>query len=174
MQLTKVMNKAAQNGVGMVEVLVALLVLAIGVLGYAGLQLSALKNSEDANNRAQATLIAQEALERFSANQANMATYLDETNWGAGASAAGGAPPGDCIGADCNGPALASWDIAQLRWQAANRLPNGKALTKSCDSSGDVSCVIVAWDDQNADACVSGGTLNTNEGSHCVVMEVVR
>ena len=45
-----------QTGVGLVEILVALLVLAIGVLGYAGLQLSALKGSESAQTRAQASV----------------------------------------------------------------------------------------------------------------------
>ena len=40
-----------QRGVGLIEVMMALLVLAIGVLGYAGMQLTALKAAEDANNR---------------------------------------------------------------------------------------------------------------------------
>ena len=56
---------SVQKGIGLVEILVALLILAIGVLGYAGLQLAALKGAEEANNRSQATLIGQDALERI-------------------------------------------------------------------------------------------------------------
>lgn len=57
-----------QRGVGMVEVLAALLVLAIGVLGYAGLQLRALKGATAAQTRVRAVMLARSALELMRVN----------------------------------------------------------------------------------------------------------
>ena len=61
-------SQKQQRGVGMVEILVALLVLAIGVLGYAGLQLNALKSTESAQIRSQGTALARNALEMIVVN----------------------------------------------------------------------------------------------------------
>lgn len=60
--------KSAQAGVSMVEVLIAVLVLAVGALGFAGVQVVAMQKSEDANYRSAAMLIAQDAVERIQAN----------------------------------------------------------------------------------------------------------
>lgn len=100
--------KARQRGVGLIEVLVALLVLAIGVLGYAGMQLSALKGAELANNRAQATLIAQDALERLQLNP-NLPAYIAAA-WPTTPVAVGSAPSGY---ANCTGLELR---VALLKW----------------------------------------------------------
>ena len=71
-----------QRGVGMMEVLVALLVLSIGVLGYAGLQLRALDSTDETYMRSQAMAIAQDAVERMMANPGASSVYETETNWG--------------------------------------------------------------------------------------------
>ncbi|HEY4713949.1 MAG TPA: prepilin-type N-terminal cleavage/methylation domain-containing protein, partial [Aquirhabdus sp.] len=44
-------NRTSQRGVGMVEVLVAMVLLAIGVLGYAALQVRAVEATGEALNR---------------------------------------------------------------------------------------------------------------------------
>lgn len=59
---------SAQAGVTLIEVLVALLVLSIGVLGVAMLQLNALKHTDSAMRSTQASLIGQDVLERIRAN----------------------------------------------------------------------------------------------------------
>jgi type IV pilus assembly protein PilV len=48
----------AQRGVGMIEVLVAVLILAIGLLGVAALQATALRNSQSAMERSQGVVHA--------------------------------------------------------------------------------------------------------------------
>ncbi|WP_040296954.1 type IV pilus modification protein PilV [Alcanivorax hongdengensis] len=168
-----VLNK--QAGLGMTEILVALLVLAIGVLGYAGLQLSALKKSEDANNRSEATLIAQDALERIQANDGSLATYTSAT-WPTSTIVPGAdAPPADCVGAakSCSGADMASWDIKQLAWSAGNQLPNGMVDIRDCNGSSMV-CVIVSWGEQKPEDCLTSDGVSTAEDSNCVVMEVSR
>lgn len=164
-----------QTGVGMVEILVALLVLAIGVLGYAGLQLSALKGAEVAQTRSQGTALARDALERVMANGAARDTYMDPDQWNGGDVSFGDEPPSDCFDAACDSDAMAAWDIEQLEWQAAVLLPGGRIRMQSCESGGGpTQCVVVAWREQALADCVRNGAVNADEGSHCVVMEVAR
>ncbi|MCO5785374.1 type IV pilus modification protein PilV [Pseudomonas sp. G11-1] len=164
-------DQSSQRGVGMLEVLIALLVLAVGVLGFAGLQMTALSKSDEANYRAAAVLIVQDAIERFELNPSKRESYLT-SNWGAGS--AGGTPPADCITSACDADAVASWDIAQLAWQAANLLPAGRVMASNCEFNNQLICVIVSWDEQDPAACMDNSGLLVDEGSRCFVMEIAR
>lgn len=62
-------------GFSIVEVLVALLVLAIGLLGLAALQAQGLRFNHDAYVRTQATHVAYDIIDRMRANRANAALY---------------------------------------------------------------------------------------------------
>ncbi|MFA0810497.1 type IV pilus modification protein PilV [Microbulbifer epialgicus] len=57
-----------QNGATLIEVLISVLVLAIGLLGLASTQMMSLKNGNGAHHRYMATLAAQEIIERIRAN----------------------------------------------------------------------------------------------------------
>ena len=57
-----------QRGIGLIEVLVALLVVSVGVLGVAGLQLTGLQNSAGSFNRAKALLLAENMATRMRGN----------------------------------------------------------------------------------------------------------
>lgn len=59
---------SVQQGVGLIEVLVAVLVLAIGLLGIAGLQSRALKNNQSAFERSQAVTLTYLMLDAMRAN----------------------------------------------------------------------------------------------------------
>ncbi|PNE02726.1 hypothetical protein A15D_01766 [Alcanivorax sp. MD8A] len=165
-----------QSGVGLIEVMIALLVLAIGVLGYAGMQLTALKAAEDANSRAQATLLAQDALERFLANETAMDTYTDASSWPKASMEPGVKPAdlNDCINKVCTADEIAEWDVSMLAWQAANLLPGGMIAVDECEHSDQVSCVAVSWNDQTPQTCFDAGGVVTDEGTECVVLEVAR
>lgn len=87
------------RGTSMIEVLVTIVILAIGLLGLAGLQ-SRLQASEmEAYQRAQALILLNDMASRLAANRANATDYL----------VAPGSPLG--AGADCSGFAddLAEW-----------------------------------------------------------------
>ena len=56
-------------GFTLIEVLIAVLLLSIGLLGLAGLQMASLKNNGSAMNRSQATWIAYDVLDRMRANR---------------------------------------------------------------------------------------------------------
>ncbi|WP_071871944.1 type IV pilus modification protein PilV [Atopomonas hussainii] len=65
-----------QAGASLIEVLVALLIFTIGLLGFAALQLSALQNTSDSAQRSQATWVLQDLAERIRANpQAAITEY---------------------------------------------------------------------------------------------------
>lgn len=57
-----------QSGVTLIEVLISLLVLGIGVLGAAALQLNALKYTDSASLNSQASFIAYDMMDRIRAN----------------------------------------------------------------------------------------------------------
>jgi|SRR5690554_3490000 type IV pilus assembly protein PilV len=160
----------AQHGVSLIEVLIALLVLAVGVLGFAGLQMTALNQSTAANHRAAAVLIAQDAIERIELNPGQRDAYLSAT-WPAGS--VGGAPSNTCVGSACAPTGIVTWDIAQLTWQAANQLPAGRIEASDCGFSS-LTCIVVSWDGQQPGDCIADGGVNTDIDSNCLVLEVAR
>jgi len=64
------------SGFTLVELMVSVLVLAIGLLGLASLQVTGLGSNHNAYLRTQATLLAQDMADRMRANPAGLATYL--------------------------------------------------------------------------------------------------
>ncbi len=68
-----------QGGFSIVEVLIAVLILAIGLLGVAGVQLASLQQTTSANLRSQATLYAQDAAERINASGGDVPSLTDIT-----------------------------------------------------------------------------------------------
>lgn len=64
-----------QQGIGLLEVLVALLVLSIGVLGAVMLQLSALRYTASAAYTTQASFLAYDMLDRMRANSTDLTRY---------------------------------------------------------------------------------------------------
>ncbi len=62
-------RKARQRGATLIEALVALLLLSIGLLGVAGLQINALQGSRTAHVRSQASVLAYYIADRMRANR---------------------------------------------------------------------------------------------------------
>ena len=58
-----------QNGFTLLEVLIALVVLSIGLLGLAGLQATGMRNNHDAYLRSQATLLVTDVMDAMRANR---------------------------------------------------------------------------------------------------------
>lgn len=150
----------AQRGVGLIEVLVALLVLSIGVLGYAGLQLRALDSTDEAQFRTQAVALGTELMERMRSNP--LGIYDDPLIWPAGP--LDNNVPGNwnaCIDALCGTNGVRDWDVNQMAWQAWNNLPQGRMRAEPCPAPSPAMCITIAWDltdpaacDPAADSCV--------------------
>lgn len=67
----KKLLKSKTSGFSLMEVLVALLVLSVGLLGLAALQAVSLKTNHGAYQRTQATFLAYDIMDRMRANRAN-------------------------------------------------------------------------------------------------------
>ena len=95
----------AQRGMTLVEVLVTLVLISVGLLGVAALQLTSLKSNQESYVRSQAAMLAADMLDRMRANQ----TGFRAGNYDM---------PNDATGFDQTGTAgtVAAADIAA--WQA--------------------------------------------------------
>lgn len=172
------MNKYNQKGIGMMEVLVALLILAIGVLGFTALQLRAVDATDEAMSKIQAMNLARDLAERIRVNRAAFSTYGNNLN----ATTQSTTVTPECIQTTNTTPCttsvqMANYDTAQVVSQANDlgmkiRLPD-------CQVSGTQSrkCVYVAWGKTKAinsstdsDACTNGGAYLPQ--AKCVVMEL--
>lgn len=153
-------NNAGQRGMSLIEVMVALLVLGIGVMGYAALQLRSVKMSEDTYARSQAMSIAQDAIERVRANVDGLkaeiegsSTYLT-VNWGADLPAAesrSNCTYTDAIPADpCDASEMVENDVFELRTMASTMLPSGAIAVAPCSQ---LTCVTVAWNETTIANC---------------------
>ncbi|OYW64505.1 MAG: type IV pilus modification protein PilV [Hydrogenophilales bacterium 12-64-13] len=69
-------SAASQRGATLLEVLISIVVLAVGLLGYAGLQTVSLKNNLSAYHRSQATMLAYDVIDRIRADEPNAETYV--------------------------------------------------------------------------------------------------
>lgn len=93
MLILDVKYRPRQQGTSLVEVLVTLLILAIGLLGVAGLQAKVSVSEMESFQRSQAVLALAEMTERIGANRAQAASYVTGGTIGTGDS-----QPSSCTG----------------------------------------------------------------------------
>jgi type IV pilus assembly protein PilV len=149
-----------QSGLTLIEVLITLLILAIGFLGMASLQLNALRNNNSAYERSQASMLAYDIVDRMRANR-------DSALNGDYNKAIGDAPTAtDCRGngADCSPAQIAEFDINVWKcrlggWNAnascapgaldiTGKLPNGDGSIV-LNADGTIT-VTVQWEDNRS------------------------
>ena len=170
-------SKARQRGVGLTEVMVAVLVVGIGVLGYAGMQLFALQSAENAGYRTHATMIGRDALERLLLNPEARDAYFDSGQWPTAPGVSGGNYPAACAGGGACQPAqMAQADMAQLAWSAANSLPGGMVrVASACGGGVSAGCVVITWQGMTPAECLDGYPDIPNTADYnCVVLEALR
>jgi type IV pilus assembly protein PilV len=154
------MKKA--SGFTLIEVLVATLVLAVGLLGLLGLQATSIKNNLSAYNRSQATQLAYDMADRMRANKnesldpatgnvLTASTYLTMDSSDATAQANCATVTG------CTGAQMAQNDLFQ--WNSAlENLPEGKG-TITVDAATGVFSITINWDD-NGDGAANSSDPN--------------
>lgn len=118
------MKEYSPNGYGLIEVLVAVLVLAIGLLGLAGLQTQSLRFNNEAYFRTQATILAMDMADRLRANlptaRNNPGSYTFAKTEGIPASVK------DCSSAECSLAELAQFDFKAWKEKALELLPGAE------------------------------------------------
>jgi type IV pilus assembly protein PilV len=146
-------HRSNQAGFTMVEVLVALVVLAIGLLGIAALYLNSLQAGRTAVYRTQAIQLAADLADRIRMNRTAQAAYgslFADTEAVVGTCAT----TGGCSSAD-----LASTDLWNWKDEIALQLPNGQGqvvVTAPAGAGEPASYVItIQWNEVGEAAPVS-------------------
>ncbi len=136
-----------QRGITLLETMIAVMVLAIGLLGVAGLQTTNLKNSQSAHQRTMAVMLSSSMAERIRANAALAATGVY------------------ALSKTCSvlSNAGSIQNVERSQWIAELKLALGSATT-SCgevlyDGNTRTYTIIVSWDDSRALGGLSEMTL---------------
>ena len=127
------------RGFGLIEVLISIVVLAVGLLGLASLQAFGLQNNQSAYNRTVATLQAYDLADRMRANmtgaEAGDYTFDPDNN---------SVPTDDCVTNECGPAELAGHDLGQWLGDNGDLLPSG---TGRVTRNGDIYTITVMWND---------------------------
>lgn len=124
----------------MIEVLIALVVLALGLLGFALLQTMNLRYTQSANYRTQATNLAYDLLDQMRANNLAAAQY------GVATFAAG-----TVSGANCSRPTAVitiAQSVARWQCQVVEALGEEASATVTYTAGTGTANVVIAWDER--------------------------
>lgn len=106
------LRKTTHDGFSLVEVLVALLVLSVGLLGLAALQTTSLRYNTESYFRTQATYLAYDIIDRMRANALGVSGgNYDVPNSGTATTAM--SATGSCGTGSCSTSDLAMYDLGQ-------------------------------------------------------------
>ena len=155
--------RAAASGFTLLEVLIAIVVVAFGLLGLAGLQLFALKNNQSASARVAATSLTSDIIDRMKSNfQGVIAGNYNQPN----ATAYAGPSVPNCNQAGgCTPTELAQHDLFEWTARVAAALPGGVGIvcvdaspsTPDCENTGiTLYAVKIWWVDDRSQANPTG------------------
>ncbi|MEZ5581872.1 MAG: type IV pilus modification protein PilV [Candidatus Competibacteraceae bacterium] len=171
MNLNKDFMNHTQRGFTLLEVLVAVIVLAIGLLGMAALQLTATRYSHGSFMRIEATQLANEMADRMRANQ----TGVNNNNYSNVAIGSTVTDPGyDCEttyggGTKCSSQEMANADIYSWKQDIGRLLPSGDGGVVCTDSdgadadpctNGSMHTITIQWADSDLDNSPVTGTFS--------------
>lgn len=146
-------TRSNKRGFSLVEVLVAIVIFSIGLLGIASLQIAGMRYAGGSQHRAMATMQAQTIADRLHANLAG----VDNGSYNIT-----GSMPGtydtDCGEVDCTSAELAAYDLVTWNDDNADLLPGGTGVVCldstpedgdstnwQCDNTGNVYAIKIQW-----------------------------
>lgn len=145
------MNQRTQTGVGLIEVLIALVVTAVGLLGVAKMQALAIASTNTTSARSLIALQAQSLAAAMHANEQywGNATSLTVTVTGSGITSTTDSSLSTqgstaCVDATCTAAVMASADLTNYGSMMASLVPSG-STTVTCTSTPVTCQVLVSW-----------------------------
>jgi type IV pilus assembly protein PilV len=142
------LSKSKQQGVSLIESMIALLVISVGLLGIAALQITAMSQNSSALNHSQAVWIAYNISDRIRANDNEFDNYagIDTNN----------SYSQDCMSSTCSNAQMLTADAADLGTLVSS-LPAGRGIIAN---NVDGLVVSIMWDDEGT------GATGTNCGNN--------
>ncbi len=143
-----------QAGFSLIEVMVASLVLAIGLIGLAGLQATSMRQNQSAVMRSQASAMVYDLADRMRANVPGaMSNFYDQDM--------AGAAEGCGVTSGCSPQQIAQNDLAEWNAVITASLPMGRGFVcidstpndgtsfddPQCDGNGTQMSIKIWWDD---------------------------
>lgn len=133
-----------QRGLTLIESMIALLVISVGLLGIAALQITSMQQNASAMNHSQAVWIGYNMADRIRANITEFGSYagIDTST----------AYTQDCMTGACNTGQLVTSDAADWATEVQN-LPGGRG---TITGNANQLVVTVMWDDEGTGATGTG------------------
>jgi len=133
-----------QRGDTMIEVLVTIIIIAVGVLGAAALQVTTLKNLSSSHSASVAAIVAQDFGERMRANPAAVLAGNYDID---GAPTTSGT---NCVANPCATEALADYDKETWWAQLTAVLPSGSGQVAPLAVGSNIFVLTVRWDEDRS------------------------
>lgn len=132
------------RGVSLIEVLISILLSAIGLLALAGANVASIRYSKMSQYRGTATALASDLAERMRANKAGLPSYgYTATDFAGQSSAVGADTSCETYGVTaCTAASLASYDLNTWRAVVRNQLPQGSVYVSVVDALGTAGCAV--------------------------------
>ncbi len=172
------------DGFSIMEVMVALLLLAIGAMGYMAMALTSSQMTTTTFAYSQATNLAGDMVERININYPSIATSNYQITAAPNYALAPSSYPNACELKVCNGVAMASYDLGQVAYEANELLPQGLVAVLIPATGNNHVEVLVSWSGttptvgRGPNDCVSSTVSTTgtptytyNTNAHCVMLE---
>jgi type IV pilus assembly protein PilV len=152
-------------GFSLIEVLIALVILSVGLLGIAAMVSVSLKSKDSSYYRTEALTLASSILDRMRANRDIATANGYDTTFGTTTS---DAPSDNCTTGACSTTDLATMDLAEWQYDISTALPGfstsvpaaGSITTTTVNQMTQVN-VTIRWNDQRANQAVAASTTVT-------------
>ena len=153
---------SSQRGLTLIESMVALLVISVGLLGIAALQITAMNQNTSSLNHSQAVWIAYNMSDRIRANLPEFVNY-DGIDTSTGYT-------GDCESGACTTGQMLAADAADWT-QLMQNLPGGRGMITS---NADGLLITVMWDDEGTGATGTDCGPNPDVDLTCYTLAVAQ
>ncbi len=177
-----------QQGFTLLEVLISMVILAVGMFGLAGLQVISVRSNSSAYHRSVASMMAYDIMDRMRANPAALkSTVADEQYWNATAWSVGNVPTAPTsskctvAGTACTPEDLRNYDLNE--WVTADyklaQLPSASAvITKTNIPSGSANAdatafnikIAISWNDFS----MSAGGFGSSQAETFTYSSIIR
>lgn len=177
-------HRRRQQGLSLIEVLISLVIIAIGLLGIAGLQTTATRVNYTAYQYSMAARLAENLAESMRSNRLGLLANAYALPLGTTPAE----PPTDCAVASCSPEEMARWQLADWYSMLAapeggyattqaslvDALPGGQASVTCSDVCDDRSLriITVLWDADRSGASGTGCDADNPEDLRCLRLAV--